>query len=143
MLSCTLEFPLPPTLNEQINLARTHWSKSAKIKKNWTNKIAAIALQQQAPAFPGKVWINFTWYVTLASDQDNVAAAAKYLCDGLVTAGVLKKDNLTIIQSPVLHCYEKRSQKTPGKVIVNIDESPLTLINKINDFKNFHTIEQC
>lgn len=35
-------FPLPPTLNDQIRLAHTHWTKSASKKKLWTNKIARM-----------------------------------------------------------------------------------------------------
>lgn len=113
-----ITIPIPPKLNEQINLARSHWSKSAAAKKYWTNKLALLF--KDAPQFEGKVWQQFTWYCSFANDSDNVAAAVKYINDGLVKSRVIKKDNLTIIQSPVVHYYIKKQPKTDDKVEVTI-----------------------
>jgi hypothetical protein len=33
---------LPPTLNEQIDLARSSWRASAGVKKFWTSKVANL-----------------------------------------------------------------------------------------------------
>lgn len=121
--------PLPPTLNEQINLARSNRFKSAKCKEEWTDNIVYLARIQQTPKFPNKVWIAFRWEVkSFARDSDNVAAAAKFIMDGLVNAGVLTKDNLTIVQSPVIHSYAKG--KT-DKVILTISDQPIFELKEI------------
>lgn len=117
--------PLPPTLNEQIDIARANRYKSAEIKKRWTNAIATECAC--IPSFPGKVWLSFEWQVkTLARDCDNISAAAKYLLDGMVLAGVIRKDNLTIIQSPVIHYYVKGRDL----VTVTITDSMLIFQNQ-------------
>ena len=99
-------FPLPPTLNEQINSARSHWSKSASTKKKWTNSIAISAIE--LPKFPGKVWLEFFYEVkSFARDADNVSASRKFLMDGLVQAGTIQKDSLMIVQSPILEWFDR------------------------------------
>ncbi|MGL5922140.1 hypothetical protein [Chroococcidiopsis sp.] len=112
--------PLPPTLNEQIDYARGNRYKSAEIKKRWTNAIATECGVAKLPFFPGLVWLSFEWQVkTHARDPDNIAASSKYLLDGMVAAGVIAKDNLTIIQSPIIHHYVKGSDR----VIVTISDT--------------------
>lgn len=117
----TVILPLPPTLNQQIDLARTHWSKSAKVKKIWTKRIASLLYD--APQFEGAVWQKFTWFVTFRNDSGNVSAATKYIDDALVDQKVIKKDNLTIIQSPVLHYYIKRKKGEDDRVEMIIQDS--------------------
>jgi len=99
-------YPLPPTLNDQINSARSHWSKSAATKKKWTNTIALLS--KDLPKFPDKVWLELFYSVkTFARDPDNISASRKFLMDGLVMAGVITNDNLTIVQSPIIEWFEK------------------------------------
>lgn len=124
-------FPLPPTLNEQIREARSHWAISAKTKKEWTGIVAQEVFGTSH--FKGKVWIDFVWGLPKFSrDPDNVSAAAKYILDGLVVAKVIPKDNLTIIQSPVIHWYEK--DPTPS-VMVTIADSPCFIFERMSVFK--------
>lgn len=59
----TFSFDLPPTLNQQIQDARSSIYKSAEVKADWTAKIAARTWGK--PKFDGKVWISFTWYIIL------------------------------------------------------------------------------
>jgi Holliday junction resolvase RusA-like endonuclease len=114
--------PIPPTLNEQINLNRTHWAKGAKSKQINTDIIAGIALANRLKPFPGKVWIDFHWQVkSYANDPDNVAAASKFIMDGLTKAGILTKDSLMIIQSPVVNRYSKGD----NTVTVTIADHPI------------------
>jgi hypothetical protein len=99
---------LPPTLNEQIRDARSGWRVSAKTKKIWTNRIAIAAWNLEKFGEKDKIWCEFHWYVkNFGRDSDNIAAAAKYIFDGLVDAKVIPKDNLTVIQSPVVHYYHR------------------------------------
>jgi len=120
----SITLPLPPTLNQQINEARSHWSKSAKTKKHWTNLIAVMLIQQQAPKFEGEIWLRYDWTVSFRNDPDNTAAAAKFINDGLTDAGVIVKDNLTIIQSPVLHFYNKKRAKQEEVCLLQIQDFP-------------------
>lgn len=128
----TFSFPLPPGLNKQINEARSHWAVSAKTKRHWTDLIALESYE--APKFSGSVWIDFVWGVPrFDQDPDNVAAAAKFLLDGLKQAKVIKNDNLTVIQSPVIHWYE-RDRNNPG-VLVTVSDSPSFLFERMRVFE--------
>ena len=112
--------PIPPMLNEQINLARSHWASSSKVKAQWTGDIALLAVG--LPVFPSAVWLDFCWQVKrLTSDPDNVQAAAKYVLDGLVKAGTLADDSLKIVQSPVIH----RFQRGDGELFLTISDRPI------------------
>lgn len=123
----TFTFPLPPTLNDQIKSARSGWRVSARIKKNWTNKITLAC--RNSPRFEGKVWLEFRWQVrSFARDADNIAASSKFILDGLVQAKVLKEDNLMIIQSPVIHWYERGKV---DKVILTISSELFALSQNI------------
>ncbi|HEY9824856.1 MAG TPA: hypothetical protein V6D19_05370 [Stenomitos sp.] len=99
-------FPLPPCLNEQINIARNNRYGSAKEKEKWTNDIAALAKKQNQSSYPGKVWMQFIYYLKNSRrDPDNVSASRKYILDGLVQAGIIVNDNLQIIQSPIIESF--------------------------------------
>lgn len=103
-----LKEALPPTLNEQIASARSGWKVSASIKKKWTNRIAIAC--QNLPKFDpkDKIWCEFNWYLkNFGRDSDNVAAAAKFIFDGMVLAGTIPKDSLITIQSPIIHYYSR------------------------------------
>lgn len=125
------QFPLPPTLNEQIREARSHWSISAKTKTQWTGLVAQEAFG--TVQFSDKVWVDFVWGLPRFSrDPDNVAASAKYIFDGLAEAGVIKNDNLTVIQSPAIHWYER--DRVPS-VMVMIADSPSFIFERMTIFK--------
>jgi hypothetical protein len=128
---------LPPTLNEQIRDARSGWRISAKIKKEWTNRIAIAAWNLEKFQPKDKVWCEFHWYVkNFGRDADNVAAAAKYIFDGLVEAGTIPKDNLTVIQSPLVHYYHRGSDWFELKMSNSPEFLLATIQEKIaNDLK--------
>ena len=130
-------FPLPPTLNEQIDFARSGWMVSAKQKKIWTNKICQFVKELDYQSFPDTVWLEFHWYLTnFGRDQDNVAASAKYIMDGLVASAVLRSDNLMITQSPVVHYYHRAKA---NEVFLRISDSPNFLLD---NFLASHQFEQ-
>jgi hypothetical protein len=116
----TFRFPIPPTLNQLTNLARTHWSKSAKSKKTWTRDM--VILCHGAPKFPGKVWAEIIWQPkTFAVDPlDNLPAALKPILDAMVLSGVLKNDNAITLSSPSISYWERGD----GEVIITLSESP-------------------
>lgn len=131
---------LPPTLNDQINFARQGWQVSARHKKYWTDIICQFACTCDVK-FEDKVWLEFHWYLkTFARDHDNVAAASKYIMDGLVQAGVIKNDNLCTIQSPVLHYYY-RSKK--DEVCLRMAGSPEFLLENFCKSNQFYHRRVC
>lgn len=102
----TIAIPLlPPTLNEIIKIAKENPHRYARLKKSYTRDCALAALG--SPAFPDKVWLSFKWKVkTLRRDPaDNTPAAAKFILDGFVDAGILSDDSGFIIQPPVVHFW--------------------------------------
>lgn len=139
----TLTMELPPTLNEIIDAARESWQKSAAMKKQWTNKITAFVAECDIK-FLGQVWLEFHWYLTnFGRDADNVAAACKFIMDGLANANIIRNDNLTIIQSPIPHYYH-RSSKDNG-VMMRISESPDFLLENILNANHYShlALQEC
>lgn len=111
----TFNFPLPPTLNEIIRMARGNIYASAKEKKFWTTKIALLCAGKKQ--FPSEVWLEFVWKVkSKRNDPDNTSASAKFLMDGLVLAGIIKGDSLKYIMSPVVHWYERGDNSVQVKI---------------------------
>lgn len=116
----TIWFPLPPTMNEIIRDARASLYKSAKVKKYWTSEAYKAAIGHRQ--FAGKVWMSWVWYIkNLDRDEDNLASARKFICDGLVDAGVIENDSCRIIQTPVIHWHIKDKE---DKVMCTIASSP-------------------
>ena len=107
-MSCTpvgLWVPGPlPGLNELIAAAkgsRGRGAAYARLKRQWTDVVFALAKSQRLPAFPTRVVIEWTWCERdRRRDPDNVAAGGrKLVLDGLVHAGVLRGDGWRYIQS--------------------------------------------
>jgi hypothetical protein len=121
----TFRFPLPPTLNPTLRLTRSCRSEQ---KRLWQQAIAHYCRGKYQ--FQGQVWIEFVWKIrNLLRDPDNTSAAAKYICDAFVLAGIIRDDSLKIIQSPVLHWYEKAEEDS---VLVVVADCPILRSQPIN-----------
>ncbi len=85
-----------PGLNELLGAAKGsggHGIGYAKLKRQWTDAIWALSKAARLPRFMGPVHLRFEWIEKdRRRDPDNVAAAKKLVCDGLVKAGVLEGD---------------------------------------------------
>lgn len=88
-----LDFPLP-TLNEMIRTARGNKYAAAAQKKKYTNLVAEeIMVQTDRPHYDA-VALDIAWIETKKKrDPDNVYASIKFLCDGIVAAGIIDDDD--------------------------------------------------
>lgn len=79
-----------PGMNEIIEAAKQHHMQYAKMKKYNTEAVGWAA--KQVPA-KKRVFLNITWYCkNRKKDPDNIAAAVKFIWDGLVESGVIEND---------------------------------------------------
>lgn len=82
------------TLNEYIAADKANRYKGGAIKKQQTNSVAYLALEQGVKPISKKVDIDFHWYKpNNRTDHDNIAFCKKFILDGLVVAGILKNDS--------------------------------------------------
>lgn len=85
-----------PGLNEVINAAKLRkgkWSAYYEMKKNYTEYVYQMARKAKLTPIPEPVFIEFRWReIDRKRDLDNIAAAKKFVIDGLVAAGVLRQD---------------------------------------------------
>jgi len=79
-----------PGMNEIIEAAKQHHMQYAELKKANTDAVAWAA--KRIPRME-KVFLNITWYCkNRKKDPDNIAAAVKFIWDGLVLGGVIEND---------------------------------------------------
>lgn len=88
-----------PGMNEMIAAAKGNRGKGlayARMKKDWTDRVWAIAMStgiNKPGPFQRRVALQFVWVEKdKRRDPDNVAAARKFVLDGLVNAGVIQGD---------------------------------------------------
>lgn len=79
-----------PGLNKIIKAAKAHYHAYNKIKKENTEAVTWVA--NNLPKY-SRVNLKITWYCkNRRRDPDNIAAAVKFIFDGLVEAGVISND---------------------------------------------------
>jgi len=87
-----------PTMNTIINKSKTHWSNYKRMKDNYDAIVQYYAEQQRIKFFESTV-LNITYYrKDKRTDPDNIAAAKKFIIDGLVSAGVLEDDGWAVVK---------------------------------------------
>jgi Holliday junction resolvase RusA-like endonuclease len=120
--------PLPPTLNEQINQARSHWTKSARTKDQWSAAVARAA--SGSHQFSADVWITLDFVLQryTSRDWDNTVASAKFILDGLKDAGTIADDSFSVVQAvtPFFRPAVKVGRKLEEEcVTVTVSDRPL------------------
>lgn len=66
----------------------------AEIKRDFTGRVATICAASGARCMSGPVALEFDWHeADRHRDPDNIAAASKFIIDGMVNAHVLAGDN--------------------------------------------------
>lgn len=127
----TIKLEIPPTMNELISANRTNKFVGAKMKREWTNKIALQARCDLTP-YKTKVWISCLWQLKhRRHDPDNLTSSLKFVLDGFVNAGIIIDDNLTWVQSPLVHSFAvgKELEKC---LILQISDKPIYSISTVN-----------
>ena len=96
-----------PTMNEEIEATKRHWSAYSKHKEGFTTLVSLYAKQQlKGVQITGQCAIVCRWYVrSRAQDADNISFATKYILDGLQWAGTIKNDNLKTVNGGLLHQF--------------------------------------
>lgn len=113
------------TLNR---VSRMHHMTIAKHKKDITLLTQLDCANKKK--FTGKVWIEIFYFLKKNIDPvDNLPAALKPVFDGMVKAGVLKGDDIGIIQSPLVSwCIKmtpKKNQKVSDFVVILVSDKPI------------------
>jgi hypothetical protein len=112
-----------PGMNEMIAAAKGSGGRGraySAMKKKWSAEAASRAIGKERHL--GRVLVSFAWYEpNRKRDLDNVAAAKKFILDGLVTAGVIKSDGWSTIAALEDDFYVNENR--PG-CLVTIEDSP-------------------
>ena len=81
-----------PALNQVLDAGKAHWSRYAKLKKEYSTLVSILAKIQLRPV-QERVRIGFRWYCRdRRKDPDNICSAKKFVLDGLIAANILKND---------------------------------------------------
>lgn len=89
-----------PSLNEIINLSKTHWSQYARPKKGYDVIVTAFSKKQMTKVTKYPVDILCKWKVKdKRKDPDNISVGIKFILDGLVKAGIISNDGFDEINS--------------------------------------------
>lgn len=106
-----------PTLNEYINVERLNRFAAASLKKKYTGICSESALTM--PKLEDTLFdVQVNWFVLdNRSDADNVFFAIKFILDGAVESGRLKKDGRKNIRHIHHNIYTDKTYKV--EVIFN------------------------
>lgn len=109
-----------PGLNEYSDAERRNRYQGARIKREWTETVAWLAREMEPLA--GPVHVRCRWIApNRRRDPDNVAAAIKYVLDGLVAGGLLPGDGWRYIRS-ISHTFEVDGEAPGVEIILQEDE---------------------
>jgi len=88
-----------PDLNRIIEVSKKHWAKYHAFKKKYTGLVKLYAIRANLrPVEEYPVSISIDWYSKdRRKDPDNIAFGKKFICDGLVAAGILRDDSFKCI----------------------------------------------
>lgn len=119
MITIKLPFSLP-TLNDQINVARSNKYASATMKRKFDRKIFHEIITQIDPIpHYSKISLDVIWIETKKKrDPDNVHSGIKFILDSIVKAGIINNDDRDHVKE-ILHSIEIEKDRC---VIINIIE---------------------
>jgi hypothetical protein len=84
-----------PTMSDIISESKKHYACYSKMKKKFTNMVWAFAVMSKVRKAELPIVVHIMWHEKKGSrrDPDNVAAAKKFILDGIVKAGVIPNDS--------------------------------------------------
>jgi len=87
-----------PTLNEYIDVERGNKYDAAKMKEDWTYRVA-YQVENKYNIITEPFIFKCVWYTKdLRKDPDNVAFAKKFILDGLVVAKLIPGDGRKVVK---------------------------------------------
>lgn len=79
-----------PGMNEIVKASKAHFGAYSTMKKENTEMVAWLASGKPKME---SVYLDITWYCkNRMRDPDNIAAAVKFIFDGLVEGGIIEND---------------------------------------------------
>lgn len=115
-----------PGMNEMIQAAKGNNGRGlaySAMKKRHTDDVYYAAKAARMRPIIGPVAISFDWFEeTARRDPDNCRAAAKFILDGLVKAGIIEGDGPHVIRY-LRDTFVYRSKK-PGVMVVIDSATP-------------------
>ena len=110
-----------PDLNDIVDAYKRHWAAGAAQKRDYTALVRDLAVVTRQPRWHEPVKVMFVWIEEDgARDIDNIRAAAKFVLDGLVEAGVLEDDDLAHVSD-----LRDRFEIDPERPRVEVHVTPL------------------
>ena len=114
-----------PGMNEMLfaraagrTTGRKRRDRYQRMKHQWTKTVAELARCESLPAMTARAWISFAWVEKdRRRDPDNVAAARKFVLDGLVKAGVLANDGQKQISGFLDTFHLAEDGRSPGVLV--------------------------
>ena len=104
-----IEFDIPgtlPTMNEIINLSKTHWAEYREMKAMAMNKVLQSIKSQNIPKIYKQIDIIVRWVCpNKRHDKDNISVGVKVIWDSLVKAGIIPNDTWKY-QGSTTHIYD-------------------------------------
>lgn len=108
-----------PGFNEIIAISKTHPVAYSEMKR-MNSQIVMLSARKQLKYNYKRVKVEILWIeINRQRDKDNIAAAVKFILDGLVDAGIIEEDGWSQIES-ITNSYDV-DKKNP-RVIVKITE---------------------
>lgn len=108
-------FVIEGKLPSQNEMAPSNWKKYAQLKKKATNKVAKAVSHLPKLEIPIKLMIRY-YPPNKRIDKDNIAAAKKFILDGLVKAGKISNDGWKEID-----CWEETFEVDRANARVEVD----------------------
>jgi Holliday junction resolvase RusA-like endonuclease len=120
-----LEFEIEG-LPKMTNTLRKHWAVIQKERAKWKRLVAQACLNEKDCAARirkplTQAQVTITRFSSTAPDYDGLVSAGKAILDGLVEAGVIVDDNVSVIGQPK-YLWEKAKPKM-GKVRVRVESA--------------------
>jgi hypothetical protein len=126
MRSWTIKIPRLPSREMSPNF-HGHWSRTARAKIMDQNEVigcfSETYTRPDVPVTKARVTVDVYRRTKQRLDADNFAARCKGYWDGLVKAGLLADDNVSVIGTPEYTFHvDKERAGTQGMVIFHVEE---------------------